>query len=74
MPPARKGAEMSEYDEVEDVAQRIADAVGSQVFKPLHDTAEHQKVRDQFRALARDAIAVNQAEISALVTAHVKQS
>lgn len=57
-------------NEIEDVAQLIADAVGSQVFKPLHDTGEHAKIRDQFRELARQAIAVNQAEIHAVFKRH----
>ncbi len=46
-------------DEVETVAQAIAEAVGSRVFEPLHDNVEDQKVRERFRDLAQAAIAVS---------------
>ncbi len=45
-------------DEVERVAEAIAEAVGSRAFKPLHDTVEDQKIREQFRDLAEQAIAL----------------
>ena len=44
-------------EEVETVAKAIAEAVGSRVFEPLHDTVEHQRMRDEWRQMARLAIA-----------------
>jgi hypothetical protein len=57
------GAAMADTD-VEEVAEIIAAAVGSQVFTPLHDAIEFQHVRDQFRKLARKAIAINERQVS----------
>jgi hypothetical protein len=42
-------------NEVERVAQLLAEAVGSRVFQPLHDTPEDQQVRNEFRFLAQSA-------------------
>lgn len=45
-------------EDVETVAKKIAKAVGSPVFLPLHDDIENQKAREQFRDLAERAIAL----------------
>lgn len=43
---------------VETVALAIAKAAGSRVFGPLHDTLEHQAIRNKYRDLAEAAIAL----------------
>jgi hypothetical protein len=44
--------------EVETVAMAIAEAAGSQVFKPLRDNADDASIRNLYRELAQTAIAL----------------
>lgn len=54
---------MAEYtDDVETLAERMAAAVGSRVFQPLHDEEIDRTVRDEYRVQARavlDALAAD---------------
>lgn len=56
----RKLARIRARDEVNELVEEraiaLAEADGSPVFKPLHDNAEGQRVRDEYRARVREEL------------------